>query len=80
MLRCACRGDYGAAFAELGWGPDEHGIANAVRLLGRRGRIPVTVRLLDPLPPTADRKALAKQANDSVAAALAPSGIVPAAL
>jgi 1-acyl-sn-glycerol-3-phosphate acyltransferase len=72
--------DYGAAFPELSWGPDEHGIANAVRLLGRRGRMPVTVRLLDPLPPTGDRKALAKQAHESVAAALAPSGIVPAAL
>ena len=72
--------DYGALFPELGWGPGEHGIANAVRLLGRRGRIPVTVRLLDPLPPTADRKALAGQAHDSIAAALAPSGIVPAAL
>jgi 1-acyl-sn-glycerol-3-phosphate acyltransferase len=72
--------DYGPVFPELGWGAGEHGIANAVRLLGRRGRIPVTVRLLDPLPPTADRKALARQAFDSVAEALAPSGIVPAAL
>jgi 1-acyl-sn-glycerol-3-phosphate acyltransferase len=72
--------DYGAAFPELGWGPGEHGIANAVRLLGRRGRMPVVVRLLDPLRPTADRKALALQAYDSVAAALAPSGIARAAL
>jgi hypothetical protein len=40
----------------------------------------VTVRLLDPLPRTADRKALAKEAHESIAAALAPSGIVPAAL
>jgi 1-acyl-sn-glycerol-3-phosphate acyltransferase len=72
--------DYGSAFPELSWVEDEHGVGNALRLLGRRGRIPVTVRLLDPLPPTADRKALAKQAYDSVAAALAPSGIAPAAL
>jgi 1-acyl-sn-glycerol-3-phosphate acyltransferase len=72
--------DYGPVFSELGWTQDEHGVANAVRLLGRRGRIPVTVRLLDPLPPTADRKLLAKQAHDSVAAALAPSGILPSAL
>ena len=72
--------DYGAAFPELGWAPGEHGIDNAIRLLGRRGRIPVTVRLLDPLPPMADRKALASQAHDSIAAALAPSGIAPAAL
>ena len=72
--------DYGAVFPELSWEEGEHGIANAVRLLGRRGRIPVTVHLLDPLPATADRKVLARQAFDSVAAALAPSGIVPAAL
>ena len=72
--------DYGAVFPELSWGPGEHGLANALRLLGRRGRIPVTVRLLDPLAPTADRKTLARQAHDSIAAALAPSGIVPAAL
>jgi 1-acyl-sn-glycerol-3-phosphate acyltransferase len=72
--------DYGAVFPELSWEEGEHGIANALRLLGRRGRIPVTVRLLDPLPATADRKALARQAHESVAAALAPSGIVPAAL
>jgi 1-acyl-sn-glycerol-3-phosphate acyltransferase len=72
--------DYGPVFPELGWGEGEHGIANAVRLLGRHGRFPVTVRLLDPLPPTADRKVLARQAFDSVAGALAPSCIVPAAL
>ena len=72
--------DYGALFGELGWGPGEHGIDNALRLLGRRGRIPVTVRLLDPLPPSSDRKALAAQAHDSIAGALAPSGIAPAAL
>jgi 1-acyl-sn-glycerol-3-phosphate acyltransferase len=72
--------DYGAAFPELGWGEGEHGIGNALRLLGRRGRLPVTVHLLDPLPPTADRKALADQAFDRVAATLAPSGIVAAPL
>jgi 1-acyl-sn-glycerol-3-phosphate acyltransferase len=72
--------DYGAVFTELGWAPGEHGIANAVRLLGRRGRFPVMVRLLEPQPSTGDRKALAKQAHDSIAAVLAPSGIVPAAL
>lgn len=72
--------DYGPLFGELGWAPGEHGIANALRLLGRRGRIPVMVRLLEPLPPIADRKALAARAHDSIAAALAPSGIAPAAL
>ena len=72
--------DFGAVFPELSWAPDEHGIGNAWRLLGRRGRIPVTVRLLAPLSPSADRKALAGQAHDSIASALAPSGIGPAAL
>ena len=39
-----------------------------------------TVRLLDPLDPRLGRKAMAKAAHDAIAAALAPSGIAPAAL
>ena len=62
----------------IGWGTGEAGISNALRVMGRKGRIPVTVHLLPPLPPTADRKQLAKLAHDSIAAALAPSGIEPA--
>ena len=37
--------DYGAARAEVGWW-EEPGKDNVLRLLGRRGTLPVTVRLL----------------------------------
>ena len=45
---------------EVGW-HGESGKDNVLRMLGRRGTMPVTVRLLDPLPPSADRKALSAQ-------------------
>ena len=72
--------DYGAFALKIGWGSEEAGITNALRVLGRKGRIPVTVHLLSPLPPSADRKELARAAHDAIAAALAPSGIEPARL
>jgi lyso-ornithine lipid O-acyltransferase len=62
--------DYGSARAELGWSDDEAGIANVLRILGRRGTLPVTVRLLDPLDRSGDRKQLAAAARDAIAAAL----------
>lgn len=70
--------DYGHFARSIGWGPDEAGVSNALRVLGRKGRFGVTVRLLEALPATSDRKQLAKLAHDSIAAALAPSGIEPA--
>lgn len=72
--------DYGAATLSLRWTPGEHGLTNAVRVLGRKGRMPVTVHLLDALDPGLDRKAMARAAHDAVAEALAPSGIAPAHL
>jgi 1-acyl-sn-glycerol-3-phosphate acyltransferase len=72
--------DYGPAMLSLGWAKGEHGIANAIRILGRKGRMTATVRLLAPLDPSLDRKAMAKAAHDAIAAALAPSGIAPAGL
>ncbi|RST31689.1 1-acyl-sn-glycerol-3-phosphate acyltransferase [Sphingomonas ginkgonis] len=72
--------DYNGAAPEFGWHGDETGKDNARRVLGRRGSVPVTVRLLDPLPPLKDRKALAGMARDAIAAALAPSGVAPAGL
>jgi 1-acyl-sn-glycerol-3-phosphate acyltransferase len=72
--------DYGAAALELAWGPDEQGVRNALRILGRKGRIPVTVTILPALDPALDRKRMARAAHDAVAAALAPSGIAPADL
>ena len=72
--------DYGAAMLSLGWAKGEHGVTNAIRILGRKGRMTATVRLLEPLDPSLGRKALAKAAHDAIAAALAPSGIAPAGL
>jgi 1-acyl-sn-glycerol-3-phosphate acyltransferase len=62
--------DYHGRAQELGWAPGEHGLDNALRILGRRGRLPVTVRLLDPIAPSPDRKILAQAAHDAVADAL----------
>lgn len=72
--------DYHGAAGALAWRPGEHGLGNFLRVLGQRGRRRVTVRLLDPLPASADRKALARAAHDAIAGALAASGIAPAAL
>jgi 1-acyl-sn-glycerol-3-phosphate acyltransferase len=70
--------DYGTFATRIGWGTGEAGVANFMRVLGRKGRLPVTVRLLPALAPSADRKVLARTAHDAIAAALAPSGIRPA--
>ncbi|MBA3526714.1 MAG: 1-acyl-sn-glycerol-3-phosphate acyltransferase [Sphingomonas sp.] len=64
--------DYGAVTAGIGW-TEESGKDNLLRVLGRRLTIPVTVRLLDPLPPSLDRKALSNQAREAIAAALTSS-------
>lgn len=64
----------------LSWAPGEHGVENALRILGRKGRLPVTVRLLGPIVPSADRKIIARAARDAIALALASSGVAPARL
>ncbi len=64
--------DYGRAATDIGW-QDESGRDNVLRVLGRPGTIPVTVRLLNPLPPSDDRKALSNQAREAIAAALTSS-------
>ncbi len=63
--------DYGEAAAEIAW-HEEAGKDNVLRILGRRST-PVTVRLLDPLPPMDDRKALAQAAREAIADALTSS-------
>ena len=70
--------DYGALAPVIGWGTGEPGIANVLRVLGRKGRFPVIIRLLGAIPPDPDRKELARAAHDAIAAALAPSGMRPA--
>ncbi len=62
--------DYGEAADVVGWHGGEAGMANFRRLLGNRGTIRVTIRLLDPLHATGDRKAMAREARRSIGAAL----------
>lgn len=57
--------DYAAARAEIGWW-DEAGRDNVLRLLGRRGTLPVTVHLLEPLDRDGDRKQLAADARHAI--------------
>src|SRR6185369_9045322 len=61
--------DYGAAAAEVGWW-EESGKDNVLRVLGRRGVVPVTVHLLPALDRAGDRKQLAHAARDAIAARL----------
>jgi 1-acyl-sn-glycerol-3-phosphate acyltransferase len=58
--------DYGKAAAEVGWFDEEPGKDNVLRLLGRRGTLPVTVHLLEPLDRTGDRKQLARAACEAI--------------
>ncbi len=78
-LRPAAIDYHGQAWV-FGWAPGEPGLDNFLRILGRRGRLPVTIRLLEPLAPSPDRKAIASAAHDAIAQALAPSGVAPARL
>jgi 1-acyl-sn-glycerol-3-phosphate acyltransferase len=64
--------DYGDAAPEMGW-YDEPGKDNGLRILGRARSVPVTIRILDPLEPAGDRKALARAARQAIEAALASS-------
>jgi 1-acyl-sn-glycerol-3-phosphate acyltransferase len=61
--------DYGAAAGEIGWF-EESGKDNVLRLLGRRGTLPVTVRVLEPLDRSGDRKQLAHEAREAIAETL----------
>jgi 1-acyl-sn-glycerol-3-phosphate acyltransferase len=63
--------DYGAAAPEIAWTGDEELGPNAGKVLARPGRLHCTLRFLDPLAPSEDRKALAAQAQAAIAAALA---------
>jgi 1-acyl-sn-glycerol-3-phosphate acyltransferase len=62
--------DYGEAVDAIAWHGGEPGGANVLRVLGMRGTRHVTVRLLDPLEPHDDRKALARAAHGAIANAL----------
>jgi 1-acyl-sn-glycerol-3-phosphate acyltransferase len=58
--------EYGDAAPEIGWW-QEPGKDNVLRLLGRKGVLPVTVHLLDPLDRAGDRKQLAAEARAAIA-------------
>ena len=64
--------DYGDAATEVGW-HGERGKDNVLRILGRRGTLPIIVNLLPALDRTTDRKALAQKARDAIAETLASS-------
>ena len=51
-----------------------------MRVLGRKGTVPVTVHLLEPLPRSDDRKWLANAAREAIERALAASVSAPAGL
>ena len=64
--------DYGPASLEVGW----HGASgkdNVLRVLGRKGTLRAVIRVLPPLERSEDRKQLAHQARERIAAALAAS-------
>lgn len=57
--------DYGPATRDIVWVGDESGLANALRILARPGRIPLTIRFLEPFSPGdhVGRKAIASEAR-----------------
>ena len=61
--------DFGPAAAEVGW-YHEPGKRNVLRILGRRGTLPIAVRLLAPLDRDGDRKQLTERARQAIADAL----------
>jgi 1-acyl-sn-glycerol-3-phosphate acyltransferase len=66
--------DYGPAAAEISWQGNEGTGGNALRVIGRKGRLDVTLHFLEPFDPriAPDRKALAAEARNRIAAALPP--------
>ena len=61
--------DYSAAAPEVGW-YKEPGKKNIVRILGRRGILPITVRVLPPLDRVGNRKLITHAARDAIARTL----------
>jgi 1-acyl-sn-glycerol-3-phosphate acyltransferase len=67
--------DYASAAQDIAW-HHEPAIKNVIRVLGRKGTIPVTIRLLERLPATDDRKKLAALAHERIAASLTASSSI----
>src|SRR3546814_1671677 len=66
--------DYGEAARDIAWCNGESAGANAARLLARKGKLPVTLRFLEPFDPKdfPHRKAIAAEAQKKIAACLPP--------
>ena len=71
--------DYGAAATEVAW-HGEKAKDNMLRILGRKGSLPIVIRLLPALERGADRKQLANAARERIATALAASSSATASL
>ncbi len=65
--------DYGEAGADIAWVEGETIVANATRILSRRGAMPVRLSFLEPVDPQSagDRKQLAAQSRAQIVEALA---------
>lgn len=61
--------DYGAARETVAWF-DESGMDNVLRVLGRKGSLPVTVLALPPLDRSGGRKQIASEAREAIEQAL----------
>jgi 1-acyl-sn-glycerol-3-phosphate acyltransferase len=71
--------DYGRAATEIAWVGEESAKGNARRIFARKGRLPVTIRFLEPVDPAdaADRKVLAQRSRAEIHDALTGSGLGP---
>jgi 1-acyl-sn-glycerol-3-phosphate acyltransferase len=58
--------DYGDALPEIVWF-EEPGMNNVMRVLNRRGTLPVSINVLPPLDRSLDRKQLAHEAREAIA-------------
>lgn len=67
--------DYGAAAPDVAWVGTEEAGANALRVMGRKGPLSLTIHFLEPFDPEplADRKAIAAEARKRIEARLQPS-------
>jgi 1-acyl-sn-glycerol-3-phosphate acyltransferase len=61
--------DYGSATNDVAWF-EETGKSNVLRILGRKGTMPVTVHTLEPLDRSGNRKQLASEAREAIAETL----------
>ena len=69
--------DYGDDAHAIAWHSGEPGPVNVMRVLGMAGIRRVTVQLLEPLPPSDNRKHLARAAHAAIRAALPSPAPLP---